>query len=262
MGADGVGERDEQPRHTVTIPGFWLDKLEVTNREYLECVHAGACAPYGAHVAEAMRLGPEARFRKPEQPVVGVSWYDASAYCKWRGKRLPREAEWEKAARGEDERAYPWGNQRPDPERLACFSASKGGTTRPVGSFPEGHGPYGHLDLAGNVWEWTADYYDPYAYQRATRGQGEPGTCAEILKAQDELRASGQQGYTGTNPIPTECERVLRGGAFNYDAPGLRASNRVHHGPNFRLVVAGFRCAGRPASVCGTLSGHCAAVLW
>jgi iron(II)-dependent oxidoreductase len=116
-------------------------------------------------------------------------------------------------------------------------------STDDVGTHPSGAGPYGHLDLVGNVWEWMEDEYDPYAYLRPSAGQGRPGTCPEILKALSELRAQGKQGFTGKNPLPTECERVLRGGAFNYDAPGLRASNRVHHPGRFRLVMSGFRCA-------------------
>jgi formylglycine-generating enzyme required for sulfatase activity len=243
MGADGIGERDEQPAHRVTIRGFLLDTHEVTNRSYEECMRVAVCKPYRREAAADMKLGPDERFRGPEQPVVGVSWYDATAYCAWRGKRLPSEAEWEKAARGTDARTYPWGEAEPDPQRLACFSGSRGGTTLPVGSFPSGKGPYGHLDLTGNVWEWTSDLYDPYAYKRSTAAAGVPGSCEEIVKSQDALRAHHQQGYTGKNPIPVDCERVLRGGAFNYNARGLRASNRVHHAPNFRIVVAGFRCA-------------------
>ncbi len=93
------------------------------------------------------------------------------------------------------------------------------------------------------MWEWTADEYDPYAYTRPTAPEGKPGTCAEIRAAQDALRRDGKQGFTGSNPIPTECERSLRAGAFNYDADGLRSTNRVHHPGAFRLVMTGFRCA-------------------
>ena len=246
MGADGVGERDEQPAHAVTVADFWLDTTEVTNEKYLQCVGAGACKPYRDNVARGFHAGPETGFRGPEQPVVGVSWFDASAYCAFRGKRLPREAEWERAARGDDGRKYAWGNEAPDAQRLACFGrkvGAPGATTMPVGSYPDGRGPYGHFDLTGNVWEWTADIYDPMAYSRAGRDRGEPGNCDQVLESLAALRKEKRQGYTGSNPIPNSCERALRGGAFNYPGAGLRASNRVHHPPQWRMLVAGFRCA-------------------
>lgn len=245
MGADAVGERDEQPAHAVTVAGFLLDRTEVTNQSYLECVTAGKCAPFRDDVARRFGAGPEAGFREPQQPVVGVSFADASAYCAFRGKRLPREAEWERAARGDDGRSFAWGNEKPSTKH-ACFGrkpGAKGATTDPVGSHPAGAGPYGHLDLIGNVWEWTSDLYDPIAYQRPGAATGVPGSCGEILTTQNWLRKTKQQGFTGKNPIPTVCERVLRGGAFNYDAAGLRASNRVHHPDDWRMLVAGFRCA-------------------
>jgi serine/threonine-protein kinase len=194
-------------------------------------------------VAKSMKYGAETLFRGANQPVVGVSWFDAKAYCGFRGKRLPGEAEWERAARGDDGRRYVWGNESPDPNRHGCFAGCNGGATKPVGSFPEGRGPYGHLDLAGNVWEWLEDAYDPVAYTRPGAAKGEPGSCPEILESLEYLRKNNMQGFTGTNPIPTECEHVLRGGAFNYPGKGLRVSNRVHHPGNFRILVAGFRCA-------------------
>jgi formylglycine-generating enzyme required for sulfatase activity len=117
-----------------------------------------------------------------------------------------------------------------------------------VGTHPEGKGPYGHLDMAGNVWEWLEDIYDPYAYRRPQAERGIAGSCDEVMAAEDELRKKGQQGFTGTNPIPSECEHVLRGGAFNYDGPGLRSSNRVHHPGTFRLIMSGVRCAKSAAS--------------
>lgn len=243
MGTDDEGEKDEQPAHQVTLEAFLLDKTEVTNGKYKACVEAGACKPWRDGVAQAMKYGSEKEFRGPNQPVVGVSWFDAKAYCEWKGKRLPREAEFERAIRGDDQRRYPWGNAAPDKTRHGAFAGAKNGATVDVGSYPEGVGPYGHHDLAGNVWEWMEDHYDPYAYRRPGASRGEPGTCDEILAAQDELRRTGQQGFTGTNPIPSECERVLRGGAFNYRPQGLRASNRVHHPGGWRILVAGFRCA-------------------
>jgi formylglycine-generating enzyme required for sulfatase activity len=236
MGADKGGEDDEHPAHIVTLPAFWLDRTEVTNAAYAECRTAGACK----------RNDPHPEFSRPNQPVVGVSWDDANAYCTWRGKRLPREAELEKAARDTDGRRYAWGNDPPTPDRTVFGRALDGtghGTTDDVGSHPLGRGPYGHDDLAGNVWEWMEDEYDPFAYTRPTAPEGKPGSCPEILSAQDKLRDEGKQGFTGSNPIPRICEHVLRGGAFNYDGPGLRASNRVHHPGHYRLVMTGLRCA-------------------
>ena len=243
MGADDVGEQDERPAHTVTLPGFFLDKTEVPNAKYLECVEAKVCRPYRREPSTKTK---GAWFHGKRQPVVGVSWKDAKDYCTWRGKRLPTEAEFEKAARGLNGQTYPWGEDPPDPKRHGRFARGLGardGVTADVGSYPEGAGPYGHLDLAGNVWEWVDDLYDPMAYRRDTADRGVPASCDEILKTQDQLRKDGRQGFTGTNPIPKECERVLRGGAFNYPPKGLRASNRVHHPGGWRLVMAGFRCA-------------------
>ncbi|MEP7120729.1 MAG: formylglycine-generating enzyme family protein, partial [Byssovorax sp.] len=238
-GADEGGEPDEHPAHTVTLPAFYLDLTEVTNEAYQGCVLKGLCPPPDPKNANANRFGPDARFRGPKQPASSLGWDSARAYCAWVGKRLPSEAEWEKAARGPDGRKYPWGNEEPTPAR-GIFA---GHVTGDVGAHPSGAGPYGHLDLAGNVWEWVEDIYDPYAYQRASAAEGKGGTCEEALSALAELRSQGKKGFTGSNPIPTECEHVLRGGAFNYSAPGLRSSNRVHHPGRFHLVMSGFRCA-------------------
>jgi formylglycine-generating enzyme required for sulfatase activity len=234
MGADSGGEEDEHPAHSVMLAAFALDRTEVTNARYGECVSARSCRPKSDQVRTQY---PE--FEGSEQPVNGVSWDDARAYCAWRGKRLPREAEFEKAVRDGDDRLYPWGNDPPT-HRLTVFASSR---TETVGSRPDGRGPYGHEDLAGNVWEWMEDEYDPYAYRRPTAGEGRPGTCAAIMEALEELRRNHRQGFTGTNPIPEECEHAIRGGAYNYDAHGLRSTNRVHHPGRYRLPMLGFRCA-------------------
>jgi formylglycine-generating enzyme required for sulfatase activity len=246
MGRDRGGEEDEHPAHRVTIKSFDLDIFEVTVADYMKCVKAGVCRMYREDAAKTFKAGDDARYRGPKQPVSGVSWDDASTYCKYVAKRLPTEAEWERAARGDDDRTYPWGNDAPDPKKHGCFQHGGGPVGQPtcdVGSFPEAKGPYGHLDLGGNVWEWTQDDYDPYAYRRKTAVEGIPGSCQEILRTQNELRAAGLEGFTGKNPIPTTCEKVLRGGAFNYPGVGLRVTNRVHHPGTWRILVAGFRCA-------------------
>jgi formylglycine-generating enzyme required for sulfatase activity len=246
MGSDAGGEEDEHPAHSVTVEGFWLDIDEVTVRDYQQCIAAGVCRAYRDQFGLPGSRFDETRFRQPNQPVSGISWDDANTYCEFRGKRLPREAEWERAARGDDGRVYPWGDIVPDSAVHGCFARALGtanGTTCAVGSYPRGAGPYGHHDLSGNVWEWMADFYDPFAYRRSGAAHGEPGTCQEIEETQNWLRAHNRQGFTGTNPIPTTCERVLRGGAFNYPVNGLRATNRVHHPGDWRLLMAGVRCA-------------------
>ncbi|MBW2276912.1 MAG: formylglycine-generating enzyme family protein [Deltaproteobacteria bacterium] len=239
MGADKVGEADEQPAHDVTLKPFLLDRTEVTNRAYKKCVAAEVCRQRKQPCVKGDRLAPEKMFLGGSHPVSCVSHDDAETYCRWLGRRLPTEAEWERAARGSDARRFPWGDETPD-EKRGVF---RGRVTQPVGSCPAGAGPYGHLDMAGNVWEWLADRYDPFAYRRETVVQGVPAGCDEILRTQDALRRKGLEGFTGSNPIPTECEYCLRGGAFNYGGGGLRSSNRVHHPGDWRIIMAGFRCA-------------------
>jgi formylglycine-generating enzyme required for sulfatase activity len=229
MGADAGGEEDEHPRHTVQIGAFDIDRLEVSRELYMRCVRAGVC--------EAPRPMPE-RFDDPREPIVGVSWFDARRYCAWTGGRLPTEEQWERAARGSDERTYAWGNEPPTPERAVFGRDQATGAPDPVGSHPSGAGPFGALDLTGNVWEWTDSPYDPYAYRHAST----LATCETALASLRDLREGGIHGFTGSNPLPSTCERVLRGGAWNYGAAGLRVTNRVHHPPTFRIMVAGFRC--------------------
>ena len=166
------------PQHTVYLDTFYIDTHEVTNQAYRIFVDATG------HRAPIFWNDPR-QLADLAQPVVGVSWYDAQAFCAWQGKRLPTEAEWEKAARGTDGRQYPWGNEW-DATRLHTADAIAGqalesfaawtkwqrtlragmGSARPatVGSYPHGASPYGALDMAGNVWEWVADWYDPEYY--------------------------------------------------------------------------------------------------
>ncbi len=236
-----AAELDERPAHSVTLAPFLLDKTEVTQDAYAECVAANVCRPQ-SEVVQGVYPGSKG----PKKPVNGVAWDDANTYCTWRHTRLPREAEFERAVRDDDGRRFPWGNDKPSPDKTVfnrAIGPNPGQTTDDVGSHPLGRGPYGQDDLAGNVWEWQSDLYDPYAYRRAGAPRGEPGTCDEIMAALNELRTQGKQGFTGTNPIPTECEHSIRGGAFNYPPEGLRSTNRVHHPSRYRIPMLGFRCA-------------------
>ena len=162
------GKEDEKPVHTVYLDAFWIDQTEITNRMYLKCVEEGVCNQpvQGAHTALRVDSSThEVYYGNPEfydYPVIYVNHIQADIYCRWAGRRLPTEAEWEKAARGTDGRLYPWGNEPPN-ETLLNYDGIIGDTTK-VGSYPAGASPYGALDMAGNLWEWTADFYSPDYY--------------------------------------------------------------------------------------------------
>ena len=202
MGAlDPDEQKDEKPDHTVSMKGFWMDKLEVTNAMYALCVQASACEPPQTFKSQTR----ESYFNNAEfndYPVVYVTWLQADTYCKWAGRRLPTEAEWEYAARGTDFRTYPWGDERPDSSR-GNFNYFVGDTTR-VGNYPAGASPYGILDMAGNVAEWIADYYDgDYYTQNANVNPTGPGNRSEYFN------------------------RVVRGGTFQDVFKDVRLANRA-----------------------------------
>jgi formylglycine-generating enzyme required for sulfatase activity len=162
---------DEGPEHKVTLAEFSIDKYEVTNLQYKQFIDAtNRKSPQ--HFRN--RTFPEG---KPDHPVTYVTWFDANDYCEWAGKRLPTEQEWEKTARGTDARTYPWGNdfdiaKANTPQRWTVLE--KDGDTMPVGSFAEGVSPYGAYDMSGNVWEWTASWYNPHpGNTRITENYGE-----------------------------------------------------------------------------------------
>jgi formylglycine-generating enzyme required for sulfatase activity len=155
---------EERPIHRIVLRPFWIAKYPVTNEQYGRFLVANPRHAKPAYWADKW-------FNQPHQPVVGVSWEEAQAYCRWSRLRLPSEAQWEAAARGTDGRRYPWGNAAPTLEH-ANFGGREGGTTG-VGSYPQGAGAFGALDQAGNVWEWCEDVWDAAAYRRRD-GQRDP----------------------------------------------------------------------------------------
>jgi len=176
------GDADEHPAHTLTLAGFCMERLEVTVAEYEACIAAGACTPTGTDTQCNMQ--PQNRPARSNHPINCVDFQQASSYCSYIGARLPTEPEWEYAARGSDGRKYPWGNAPPSPRLLnecgdecaayaaslptpetkkPMYSGSDGwAETSPVGSYPRGASPFGILDIAGNVYEWTSSPYCNY----------------------------------------------------------------------------------------------------
>jgi formylglycine-generating enzyme required for sulfatase activity len=202
---EGVGQADEHPQHTVYLDAFWIMQTEVTNAQYAQCVAAGACgSPDNSRWQDAAYA---------DHPVTYVDWDQANAYAQWAGGRLPTEAEWEKAARGTDGRTYPWGNEAPAASLANCCHFVN--DTTPVGSYPAGASPYGALDMAGNVWEWTSDWYDSSYYSQSP--------------------AQNPSGPTGGNV------RVMRGGAYDWDAAVVRVAVRNWSYPDVRFRFFGFR---------------------
>ena len=161
-GMDARSAPDERPAHDVTLSAFWMDQLEVTNAMYLLCVQSGSCKPPQNFKSQRR---PE-YFNNPEfndYPVIYVTWGQAKTYCEWAQRRLPTEAEWERAARGDDLRTFPWGEDKAN-GLLANYNMIVGDTSR-VGTYPLGASPFGVLDMAGNVAEWTNDFYSGNYYE-------------------------------------------------------------------------------------------------
>ena len=214
MGVDGtIGLDDERPRHKVWLDAYVMDRYEVTTSRYAAFLTAsGRAAPWLWDSVNLQLHG--------DRPVIGVDWEDAEAYCRWAGKRLPTEAEWEKAARGTDERRYPWGNATPTADFAnhalgARFSYSQ--VLTPVGRYEKGKSPFGLYDLAGNVWEWVHDWYGAAYYEQ-----------------------SPERNSIG----PDEGQfKVLRGGSWSDLPKYLLTYGRFKLPPTTRNSYTGFRCA-------------------
>jgi formylglycine-generating enzyme required for sulfatase activity len=219
------GGFDEQPQRTVYLDTFSIDRHEVTNYQYQQFVLATGHRKAGPPSRYAKSIG---KMRGTNQPVVYVSWDDATEYCQWKGKRLPSEAEWEKAMRGSDGRLWPWGDQeKPNGANWARVQDGYDVTTR-VGTFQTDKSPYGVMDGAGNVMEWVADWYQEAYYKDAPE----------------------------KNPSSPEygTYRVMRGGSYTTTGADLRITSRSKMVPDFRDETIGFRCA-----ISGTFAGDAAA---
>ena len=220
MGSE-AGEADERPIHVIGMDDFYMDKYEVTNAQYRECVDELVC-----DLPNPTRLYTDRRLS--DHPVVFVSWNKAVTFCEWRGARLPTEAEWEKAARGRELWSYPWGNDFDGKLLNYCdlnctynwadrrFN-DKHDTTAPVGSYEAGVSPYGLFDMAGNVMEWVADWYGKNYYENSPN-----------------MNPPGPESGT---------YRVLRGGSWFDTLENIRTFKRTDLDPNTAYNYIGFRCA-------------------
>ncbi len=227
--------RGDDQEHIVYLSSFWIDKTEVTVMDYKLCVNAAVCTepinrdPLIEADQHTNNWFVSDRFN---HPINAVTWEQAKDYCDWKGKRLPTEAEWEKAARGDDGRLYPWGNQAPTCELAIIFQSTDSFSgcnhkhTWPVGSVPKGASAYGVLDMAGNVSEWVSDHYKKKYYS-----------------------SSPLKNPSGPADMIAESYRVVRGGHFSSEGGdlkyryGLRTYQRGYIYPHEAYNFVGFRCA-------------------
>ncbi len=215
MGDSSHPGLNDYPQHKVYLDAFWIDQIPVTNSMYALCYRAGVCSEpalkYNTYFANWV-------YR--DYPVIFVNWTQAQAYCQWAGRRLPTEAEYEKAARGTDSRRYPWGDQSPTP-RLANFGGLLG-ETQSAYRYVLGASPYGALNMVGNIREWVWDWFDPQYYAVSP--------------------------YANPRGPDAGTQRSLRGGSLNESALEIRAFWRFAHEPQSAGLSRGFRCAESTSS--------------
>jgi formylglycine-generating enzyme required for sulfatase activity len=215
--ADTLADADEFPQHLVCLDAYWIDQTEITNAMYEKCVQADVCADI-YHKNSYTHASYFGNAQYADYPVINVDWSMAQSYCQWVGRRLPSEAEWEKAARGEYANLYPWGNDQPAENLLNGYGWI--GDTTMVGSYPDGASLYGALDMAGNVWEWVNDWYDVSYY-----------TSSPLENPSGSIFSSGWH--------------VLRGGSWEENGDTLRAANRYVETFQTQNNYIGFRCAAQ-----------------
>jgi formylglycine-generating enzyme required for sulfatase activity/tRNA A-37 threonylcarbamoyl transferase component Bud32 len=208
-------------RRTVLLDRFYLARYPVTNRQFARFVEVTGYRPTDSEAHRFLQHWRNGRCPADllDHPVVNVSWLDARAYCRWAARRLPTEAEWEKAARGTEGNKYPWGRDEPTPEHANFGHPRRGGSTLPVAAFPRGTSPYGQEGMSGNVYEWCEDIDDAAFYMHGP--DRNPRNTIQL----------------GSAPC------VIRGGSFRYDARSLRTFARASFPPSFRLDDVGFRVA-------------------
>lgn len=222
---DPHGANDERPQIPVTLSSFWIDRAEVTSAEYAECIRAGICTRANTGGFCNMQANDYPIAGRERHPINCVSWFQASTYCSWRGRRLPTEQEWEYEARGGSEgtRLFPWGDEAPSMAR-ACISDVEAGdraSTCEGGSHPAGNSAHGLVDLAGNVWEWTSSVY-------SERGHGIIGD-AELRTEKGASWTAWGKGW-GTPAEEGELHH-------------LRAAFRSNDPRGYQSRTVGFRCA-------------------
>jgi formylglycine-generating enzyme required for sulfatase activity len=209
MGSDDSQDDAEKPAHRVFLDAFYIDKHEVTVGRYARLLEATGAKP-------PMKWDTIDQAEHRARPVVFVDWEDAAMYCRWAGKRLPTEAEWEKAARGTDGRIYPWGNDPPTPRHTKFGARWKGyDDLLPVGSLEDGKSPYGNYDMAGNAWEWVSDWYDQHYYKTSPsqNPKGPKTSWTKVLRGGRGLSPEDVRSWVRSNrPVLAATEQISFGG--------------------------------------------------